>query len=97
VPGDIATSLSQSQWGAYNISGYQDFSIQAHDGGHASVGPTMSEQNVSSYDPVFWFYHANIDRLWLQWQQNVQATTLAASSPLSTATRAGCRIRRSTA
>jgi tyrosinase len=76
VPDDIATSLNQSRWGAYNISGYQDFSIQAHDGGHASVGPTMSDQNVSSYDPVFWFYHANIDRLWLQWQQNVQATTL---------------------
>ena len=22
------------------------------------------------------FYHSNIDRLWLQWQQNVQGTTL---------------------
>ncbi len=76
VPDDIATSLSQSRWGAYNISGYQDFSIQAHDGGHTSIGPTMADQNVSSYDPVFWFYHANIDRLWLQWQQNVQGTTL---------------------
>ena len=27
VPDDIATSLTQSRWGAYNISGYQDFSI----------------------------------------------------------------------
>ena len=33
-----------------------------------------------SYDPVFWFYHANIDRLWLQWQQNVQGTTLTGFS-----------------
>jgi tyrosinase len=74
---DIATSLKQSRWGAFNINGYQDFSIQAHDGGHGSIGPTMSDQNVSSYDPVFWFYHCNIDRLWLQWQQNVQGTTLA--------------------
>jgi hypothetical protein len=71
------TSLNQSRWGAFNTSGYQDFSIQAHDGGHVSVGPTMADQNVSAYDPVFWFYHCNIDRLWLQWQQNVQATTLA--------------------
>ena len=77
VPDDITTSLGQSRWGAYNTSGYQDFSIQAHDGGHASVGPTMADQNVSSYDPVFWFYHCNIDRLWLRWQHNVQATTLA--------------------
>lgn len=74
---DITTSLNQSRWGGYNTSGYQDFSIQAHDGAHDSIGETMAEQNVSSYDPVFWFYHCNIDRLWLQWQQNVQATTLA--------------------
>lgn len=73
---DITTSLAQSRWGAYNNGGYQDFSIQAHDGGHMSVGPTMADQNVSSYDPVFWFYHCNLDRLWLQWQKNVQATTL---------------------
>lgn len=26
---------------------------------------------------MFWFYHCNIDRLWLQWQQNVHARTLA--------------------
>jgi tyrosinase len=74
---DIATSLLQSLWGAYNVSGYQDFSIQAHDGGHVSIGPTMADQNVASYDPVFWFYHCNIDRLWLKWQQKVGATTLA--------------------
>jgi hypothetical protein len=74
---DITTSLNQSRWGSYNTSGYQDFSIQAHDGGHVSVGPTMGDQNVSAYDPAFWFYHCNIDRLWLLWQQNVQATTLA--------------------
>ncbi len=73
---DIATSLQQSLWGAYNVSGYQDFSIQAHDGGHLSIGPTMADQNVASYDPVFWFYHCNIDRLWLKWQQKVGATTL---------------------
>lgn len=73
---DITTSLSQSLWGAYNINGYLDFSIQAHDGGHLSIGPTMADQNVSSYDPVFWFYHCNLDRLWLSWQQNVGATAL---------------------
>lgn len=73
---DITTSLNQSMWGVYNINGYQDFSIQAHDSGHVSIGPTMADQNVASYDPVFWFYHCNLDRLWLSWQQNVGATTL---------------------
>ncbi len=62
---DITTSLNQSLWGVYSINGYQDFSIQAHDGGHGSIGPTMQNQDVSSYDPVFWFFHCNIDRLWL--------------------------------
>jgi len=73
---DIETSLAQSRWGTSNTGGYQDFSIQAHDGGHGSIGPTMADPNVSSYDPVFWFFHCNIDRLWLKWQQNVGATTL---------------------
>lgn len=73
---DIDTSLLQSLWGAYKTNGYQDFSIQAHDGGHLSVGPTMAVQEVASYDPVFWFYHCNLDRLWLKWQQKVGATTL---------------------
>ena len=73
---DITTSLNQSLWGAYNTNGYQDFSIQAHDGGHVSIGPTMADQNVSAYDPVFSFYHCNLDRLWLKWRQSVNATTL---------------------
>jgi hypothetical protein len=73
---DIDTSLNQSLWGAFNTNGYQDFSIQAHDGGHGSIGPTMRDQNVASYDPVFWFFHCNLDRLWLKWQTKVGATTL---------------------
>jgi hypothetical protein len=73
---DIPTSLRQSSWGAYNTGGYQDFSMQAHDGGHVSIGPTMAEQDVASYDPVFWFFHCNIDRLWLSWQELVGATTV---------------------
>jgi tyrosinase len=73
---EIATSLNQSVWGASDINGYQDFSIQAHDGGHVSIGPTMRDQNVASYDPVFWFFHCNLDRLWLSWQTKVGATTL---------------------
>lgn len=74
---DVATSLNQSLWGDYNIGGYQDYSIQAHDGGHDATGPTMADQDVSAFDPVFWLYHCNIDRLWLSWQQPpVDATTL---------------------
>jgi tyrosinase len=71
-----AASLNESLWGVSSVNGFQLLSIQAHDGGHNSIGPTMADQNVASYDPVFWFYHCNIDRLFWQWQQNVGATTL---------------------
>ncbi|MER8733559.1 tyrosinase family protein [Mesorhizobium sp. M1227] len=73
---DIETSRSQTMWGAYNQGGYQKFSIQAHDSGHLSIGPTMAAQEVAAFDPVFWFFHCNLDRLWLEWQQSVDATTL---------------------
>jgi hypothetical protein len=74
---DIETSLKQSLWGSFVSGGYQKFSMQAHDGGHDSIGPTMGDQNVAAYDPVFWFFHCNIDRLWLKWQTAVGATTLS--------------------
>lgn len=71
-----AASLKQSLWGVSGVSGFQQLSIQAHDGGHNSIGPIMADQNVAAFDPVFWFYHCNIDRLFWQWQQTVGATTL---------------------
>ncbi|MDQ3934410.1 MAG: tyrosinase family protein [Actinomycetota bacterium] len=72
---ELGKSLEQSKWGVSGIGGYQLYSIQAHDGGHGSIGPTMAKQERASYDPVFWFFHANLDRLWVKWQQNVGATT----------------------
>lgn len=71
-----ALSLRQSLWGYSGVSGFQQFSIQAHDGGHNSIGPTMADQNIAAYDPVFWFYHCNIDRLFWRWQTTIGATTL---------------------
>ncbi|GAB1720469.1 MAG: hypothetical protein NTAFB09_22000 [Nitrosospira sp.] len=73
---DIETSKVQTLWGTYNVGGYQKFSIQAHDGGHGAIGPTMSIQEVAAFDPIFWFFHCNLDRLWLNWQKSVGATTL---------------------
>ena len=37
----------------------------------------MNEQEVAAFDPVFWFFHCNLDRLWLKWQTKVGATTVA--------------------
>jgi tyrosinase len=68
-------SLKESLWGESGVNGFQSLSIQAHDGGHTSIGPTMADQNVASYDPVFWFYHCNIDRYFWAWQTLLGATT----------------------
>jgi tyrosinase len=74
---ELDTALNQSLWGVSGQNGFQDSSIKAHDGGHLSIGPTMAQQEVSSYDPIFWFYHCNLDRHWLSWQRNARAETLA--------------------
>lgn len=34
---------------------------------------TMASLASSIYDPVFWSIHANVDRLWAEWQQNGRA------------------------
>lgn len=39
-----------------------------HDIVHIWVGPSMREIASSPCDPIFWVHHANIDRLWAQWQ-----------------------------
>lgn len=76
VVGELEASIAQALWGAYQVGGFQKFAIQAHDSGHVSIGTTMANQDVASYDPVFWFFHCNLDRLWLKWQERVGATTL---------------------
>lgn len=50
--------------------------ITAHDLGHVSIGKTLADQSFASYDPIFWFFHCNWDRLWWEWQLDNQATDL---------------------
>lgn len=77
VPSDIADALPAAKWGAYkNGGGFQQYIIEGHDDGHNSCGPTMANQDVAAYDPIFWFFHCNWDRLWQSWQVLAGATTL---------------------
>lgn len=48
-----------------------------HDAIHTWVGGrrgTMSFLDRAPADPIFWMHHANIDRLWWQWQTSPQGT-----------------------
>ena len=79
IPANIEEALGHSHWERFN--GWdggrtQDGIIRAHDAGHAAGGPTLANQDVAAFDPIFWFFHANWDRLWWKWQQDYQATTL---------------------
>ncbi len=52
-----------------------DTTFHGHDTGHLSIGPTMANQDISAFDPIFWFYHCNLDRLYWEWQKTMKATT----------------------
>jgi len=58
--------------------GYQGFNSSTHNAGHRFVGGHMGG-SFSPNDPIFWMHHANVDRIWAQWQtfqlqQNPTAT-----------------------
>jgi hypothetical protein len=79
VTDDVNRALTKTDWedfhGFWSGAPYNTI-IAAHDGGHGSIGPTMADQSVAAFDPVFWFFHSNWDRLWWQWQVKVGATNL---------------------
>lgn len=81
IPQIIADALGHSHWERFNgwdAGRTQDGIIRAHDNGHNACGTTMQNQDVTAFDPIFWIFHSNWDRLWWQWQQSFGATTLNA-------------------
>ena len=63
-------AFSDNSWAQGNPAGtygsLEDIHNEIHDktggGGH------MSALEVSSFDPLFWLHHCNVDRLWAVWQ-----------------------------
>ena len=78
----IGEALASPSWRGFN--GWSDWPnlhegiIRAHDNGHAACGATIGNQDVAAFDPLFWFFHCNWDRLWWQWQNKHNTTTLQA-------------------
>ena len=54
--------------------------------GHAWIGGTMTELSSAPYDPLFWFFHCNLDRFWFNWQHkhgNDSVPSTVLETPLS--------------
>jgi tyrosinase len=52
----------------YTFEGFTAQIEAAHDNGHGASGPSMSATDIAAFDPLFWFFHCNWERLWWVWQ-----------------------------
>jgi hypothetical protein len=69
-----------------NLTEYDDFRVKFERGVHGYihdwVGGQMGWVPASVNDPVFWLHHANVDRLWAEWERiNPEAEIKAATFP----------------
>lgn len=64
---DLAAS-AQTALGQPSFSSFQAQLDGAHGAVHVRVGGDMTSVTTAGYDPIFYLHHANVDRLWAQWQ-----------------------------
>ncbi len=57
---------------------FAQFIEAAHDNGHVSIGPSMERPDVAAFEPIFWFFHCNWERMWWAWQKRHSAESLTA-------------------
>jgi hypothetical protein len=74
IPAKIEAAMGRFDWGDFALS-TTGIERAGHDNGHVATGETMSVPDAAAFDPIFWFFHSNWDRLWWEWQQAMQATT----------------------
>lgn len=78
----IGEALAADRWRGFN--GWSDWPaqhegiIRAHDNGHDVCGNTIGNQSVTAFDPLFWLFHCNWDRLWWKWQKDKNRRSLLA-------------------
>lgn len=75
IPQIIEESIRQSTWEEFVTSTGRGIEA-AHDFGHGACGDTLQNPDAAAFDPLFWFFHANWDRLWWKWQQIASATDI---------------------
>lgn len=64
---DLAAS-AQAAMATASFSSFQSQIDGIHGSVHVRTGGDMSSVPSAAYDPIFYLHHANIDRLWAEWQ-----------------------------
>jgi tyrosinase len=64
---DLATA-AQTAMSATSFSSFQNQMNGVHGSVHVRTGGDMASVPTAAYDPIFYLHHANIDRLWANWQ-----------------------------
>ena len=65
LPGAAAVAAAMAN-GTFNA--FASALEGVHNSGHVWVGGSMGSIAAAPADPVFWMHHAEIDRIWAQWQ-----------------------------
>ncbi len=65
--GDLATG-AQNAMSNSDFSSFQGQLNGVHGGVHGRTGGHMSSIATAGFDPIFYLHHANVDRLWANWQ-----------------------------
>lgn len=78
---DMVTTLGQGSYATFQSmlesgAGLMGGGPPMHNAMHSwwGGGGHMSSAQVSSFDPIFFLHHANVDRLWAMWQADGHAT-----------------------
>jgi tyrosinase len=66
-PYDVGSELNKSFRNSMEGFNYPSGAPELHNRVHVWVGGSMAIQD-SPQDPVFWMLHANLDRLWAEWE-----------------------------
>jgi hypothetical protein len=65
--GDLATSAQNAMTNT-DFNMFQSQLNGVHGSVHVRVGGNMSSVATAGFDPIFYLHHANVDRLWANWQ-----------------------------
>lgn len=75
---NIDLALGAKTWLSFNgLPPFSNNIIGAHNTGHRICGNTLATPDTAAFDPLFWFFHCNWDRLWWQWQRNAGVQRLS--------------------